>query len=112
MKFAFQVMCASVLMLSLAACNGVPLEEPTILSYTKPELSGLSPIRPFPKPDSICQLLGKSENTSLLRIKGRALIACPKHEKGAIADRLYERARVVGNAKHWAILSVPSYQVK
>jgi hypothetical protein len=35
------------------------------------------------------------------------LIACPKHEKGALEDRMAEGARVVGHARHWTLLQVP-----
>lgn len=41
-----------------------------------------------------------------LVVEGRTLIACPKHEQGAIADRRLAGARVVGNSKHWVIMSV------
>lgn len=99
-------------MLSLQACDTAKPEEPTLLNYTSPEISGLSPIHPYPNPDDVCQVVGDSDVTSSLRTEGRALIACPKHEKGAIEDRRREGARVVGNAEHWVLLSVRNSEIK
>lgn len=94
----------------LQACQpvepAITAGEPTTLNYTEASLSGLRPLRPYPNPDDVCELLGKSKNIEVLAVDGRNLIACPKHEKGAINDRQAEGAKVVGNAKHWVILSV------
>ncbi len=111
MKFVLHLWSAVIVILALAACDAVRPEMPTTFAYTKPSSSGLSPIKPFPKPNAVCLLLGESENTSMLRKKGKELIACPKHEIGAIADRRRQGARVVGNAKHWVILSIPAWMV-
>lgn len=79
---------------------------PTTLNYTAPDLSGLNAIGPYPNSDDVCQLLAPNRFTDPVRTKGRDLIACPKHEKGAIADRRGKGARLVAYAKHWTILSV------
>lgn len=81
-------------------------EDPTTFNYTEANLSGLSPLRPYPSAGDVCELLRDSKRTEMLKLEGQVLIACPKHEKGAIADRQAEGARVVGNAKHWVVLSV------
>ena len=110
---------ALLLVLGLAACGGtgapsaavlpaITAEEPTLTQYTPAEQSGLNPSRPYPSPDDVCVLLNESENVSVLQVDGRALIACPKHEKGALEDRQAEGAIVVGNATHWVILSLPA----
>jgi len=91
---------------TLAACDTVAVEKPTIFEYTSPDASGLSAVRPYPNPDDVCQLLAPNANTQSLVTEGRALIACPKHEEGAIEDRRRDGARVVANATHWVILSV------
>ncbi len=95
----------------LSACTP-PLDlsgdgsEPTILRYSEPSLSGLRAQRPYPNPDDVCQLLAPNRYTDPVREEDRDLIACPKHEKGAIADRRTQGARIVAHAKHWTILSV------
>ncbi len=96
----------------LSGCQSVAPEEPTIFEYTSPEISGLMPVRPFPNPDDVCQLLGDGPATAALKEDGRRLIACPKHEKGAMEDRRKQGARVVGNATHWVILSISANRVR
>ena len=98
--------------ITLSACQSVAPEEPTIFEYTSPEISGLMPLRAFPNPDDVCELLGRSETTAMLEEDGRRLIACPKHEKGAMEDRRKQGARVVGNATHWVILSISERRVR
>ncbi len=99
-------------LLALTACTE-PLElsedgaEPTVLNYSEPGLSGLRAKAPYPNPDDVCQLLAPNSYTGPVREEGKDLIACPKHEKGAIADRRAEGANIVAHAKHWTILSVP-----
>ncbi|WP_224826649.1 hypothetical protein [Cognatishimia sp. MH4019] len=97
---------------TLSACQSVAPEEPTIFEYTSPEISGLMPVRAFPNPDDVCQLLGDSTATAALEEDGRRLIACPKHEKGAMEDRRKQGARVVANATHWVILSISERRVR
>ena len=111
MKFAFLSFgCAAVM--ALSACDTVQPEEPTVLSYTSPEQSGLSPARPYPNPDDVCQLLDESDKFSLLKSSDRELIACPKHEMGAIEDRRNEGARVVANTAHWVVMSIAASRIK
>ncbi len=80
---------------------------PTKLSYTSPEMSGLVAVRPFPNENSICQVIGENALTSELLDHTSGLIACPKHERGAIADRIAQGGQVTAHAKHWTILVVP-----
>ena len=37
---------------------------------------------------------------------GKMLIACPKHEIGALEDRIRQGARVIAHAKHWTVLDI------
>jgi hypothetical protein len=99
MKFLAPVGCLAAFFIS--ACDSVQPEETTILHYTSAKLSGLNPIRPFPNSDDVCLLLKENKLTSVIDNQGRSLIACPKHEKGVISDRLTEGARVVANLEHW-----------
>ncbi|MEL7214211.1 MAG: hypothetical protein AAGK92_16225 [Pseudomonadota bacterium] len=105
-------LAAAATTITLSACQSVAPEEPTIFEYTSPQVSGLSPVRAFPNPDDVCQLLAKSDTTRMLEEEGRRLIACPKHEKGAIEDRRKQGARVVANATHWVILSISANRVR
>ena len=100
--------------MTLVACDdtnpvvaGTVAEAPTVSAYTKPAQSGLSVVRPYPTSSDVCQLLRQNKNTAVLELEDVRLIACPKHEEGAISDRQGEGARVVGNATHWVILRLP-----
>lgn len=110
MKFV-QTGRAKTFLFFVAACTS-PLDlsgvsaEPTILRYSEPTLSGLRAIAPYPNPDDVCQLLAPNHYTDPMREEGHELIACPKHERGAIEDRRRDGARIVAYAKHWAILSI------
>ena len=80
---------------------------PSTLSYTNPEGSGLKSRLPFPNSDDVCVSLHSNLLTKPFEVKGYFLIACPKHEIGAIEDRKsLQKAIVVGNAKHWVVLRV------
>ena len=81
--------------------------EPTTSRYTEPSDSGLLAVRPFPNPDDVCVVVGENSLTSEFLDDSATLIACPKHEKGALADRQSEGAKVVDHARHWTLLSVP-----
>ncbi len=99
----------SIALFALTACEfvkTVPPEPATITTYSPPEASGLTGLRPFPSPADFCQVIEQTEDLATMQYEGRALIACPKHETGAIDDRRAAGALVVGNAKHWVILSV------
>lgn len=99
----------SVLMLMvLAACQpGLDYTStPTTNSYTEISASGLVSIRPYPNPDDVCETI-KTPTALADQIEdGSFLIACPKHERGAISDRIDEGALVIAHAKHWSILEV------
>ena len=56
-------------------------------------------------------LLKENRAVEDLIVKGRTLLACPKHEAGAIGDRRKEGARVVGNSKHWVIMSIKNSRI-
>lgn len=84
--------------------------EPKTTQYTPPEVSNLIGVRPYPNPDDVCQVIGENYVTrELMRSEG-TLIGCPKHERGAIKDRINEGAAVVAHAKHWTLLRVPPSQ--
>lgn len=95
--------------LVIAGCVGPSLDfssEPTTLSYTEPSASGLRAIRPYPNPDDVCQVIRENEAIREPVNNGTFLIACPKHERGAIQDRLNEGAEILGHSRHWTILTV------
>ena len=87
---------------------GSVVDQPATYSYTNPEDSGLKAGLPFPGPGDVCVSLRKNSMTKPFETESHFLIACPKHETGAIGDRIsQQQAAVVGNAKHWVVLSVP-----
>jgi hypothetical protein len=96
---------------ALAGCETTPPlgygPEPTTTAYTEPADSGLLAVRPYPTPNDVCQVIGENDATRDLLDDSSLLIACPKHEKGALEDRMAEGARVVGHARHWTLLQVP-----
>ncbi|MGB0844757.1 MAG: hypothetical protein ACPGVN_08460 [Alphaproteobacteria bacterium] len=75
-------------------------------SYTPPSASGLSAIRAYPSSGHVCQLLRVTANIKKYKKKGKRLIACPSHEKGAIADRRRAGAKKVGRKGSWVILRI------
>jgi len=85
----------------------VDASQPTRFDYTPPEESGLIGIRPYPTPADVCMVIGENDLTENLIDDQSLLIACPKHEKGAIGDRKREGARELAHARHWTLLSVP-----
>ncbi len=102
------ILCTSIFVCS--ACGDPNLDfgpDPTKTTYTEPRSSGLKAVRPFPNPDDVCQVIQEHVAIREPVDDGTFLIACPKHERGAINDRLKEGARVIGHARHWTILSVP-----
>ena len=84
--------------------------EPKTTKYTTPETSRLIGIRPYPGPADVCQVIGKNYVTRDLMNNEGTLIGCPKHERGAIGDRMSEGAAIVAHAKHWTLLQVPPRQ--
>ncbi len=79
----------------------------TTFDSTEPSASGLSAVRPYPNPDDVCQVIRENGAIREPANDGTILIACPKHERGAISDRKNEGAEVIGHAKHWTVLAVP-----
>jgi len=59
-------------------------------TYTKPELSGLSEQSRYPTPNDGCVLLNSNELVKPFQLENHFLIACAKHETGAIQDRIRE----------------------
>jgi hypothetical protein len=80
--------------------------QPTTHSYTDAIASGLRILKPYPNPDDVCGVMDKTSLPTELAAKYGQLIACPKHEKGALGDRTREGAIVVAHAKHWIVLRV------
>ncbi len=109
LKFSF-ICVASIAMLASCApeitpANGDndPNAVPTRHDYTESSVSGLIAIRPYPSPADVCQEI---TDIAPYAEEGYFLIACPKHETGAIAVRKNEGAVVVAYAEHWTILKV------
>jgi len=76
--------------------------------YTDPVLSGLSPGNPYPTSNDVCVDLKSNSATEQFEMEKHFLIACPKHELGAINDReTQQNAKIVGIKKDWVVLSVP-----
>ncbi|MEM9971782.1 MAG: hypothetical protein AAF762_11890 [Pseudomonadota bacterium] len=81
--------------------------EPALFTYTEPESSGLIGVRPYPKADDVCQVIGENDATREFLDDSALLVGCPKHEFGAIADRQAKGAMLVGHALQWSLFSVP-----
>lgn len=107
MKFSMTI-CITAL--ALSGCGSIaPLgygPEPTRSTYTEPQMSGLTAVRPFPNPDDVCQVIGESPVTSNLLDDSAILIGCPKHEIVAINNRIQDGGQVVAHAKHWTLISM------
>lgn len=81
-------------------------DRPTTYRYTEPHQSGLDALRPFPSAGDVCQLVAKNDLVAPFMQSGEMLIACPKHELGALTDRQNDGARVVANTRHWVVLEL------
>ena len=81
--------------------------EPTRFTYSDPADSGLFAVRPFPNTGDVCQVIGENALTSNFLDDAAILVGCPKHERGAIADRIAQGGQIVGHAKHWTLFSMP-----
>ena len=100
--------------LAFSACNSHLYGEgnfaydasPTTYEYTEAIDSGLLTIAPFPNRDDVCRSVDETSVPAELVKDGKMLIACPKHEMGALEDRIREGARVVAHAKHWTVLNI------
>ena len=80
--------------------------QPTTHSYTDMIDPGLRILKPYPNPDDVCGVVDKTSLPTGLSEKYGKLIACPKHEKGALGDRIREGAIVVAHAKRWTVARV------
>ena len=106
-----QIFVPALLCAAVAACSSQPAldlgPEPTIFTYTPPEQSGLVSGPAYPNDNDVCRVIGENDLTRDFLDDSRLLIGCPKHERGAIADRLGEGAVIVGQAQHWTLLQAP-----
>ena len=82
-------------------------EVPSINRYTEPIESGLVVSRPYPGSAHVCRVVRETTLTAPYVRKDMVLIACPKHEVGAISDRMAEGAIMAAFAKHWVLLQLP-----
>lgn len=82
-------------------------EVPSINTYTEPIESGLVVSRPYPGPAHICRVVRETTLTAPYVRKDMVLIACPKHEVGAISDRMAEGAIMAAFGKYWVLLQMP-----
>ena len=110
MKKLFQLISFCIYS-GLVACAtiepAVEVGEPNTYSYTEPKASGLRAHSPYPNPDDVCVALHSNSLIKLFKREQYFLIACPKHETGAIKNRLQQGALVVGNARHWVLMRIP-----
>lgn len=105
--------------MALTACNSNLYSEgdfaydaaPTTYEYTEAIDSGLRTIAPFPNPDDVCRSVDETYVPAEWVKDDNILIACPKHEMGALEDRIREGARVVAHAKHWTVLDISKASV-
>lgn len=96
----------------ITACNTTLYNEgkfaydatPQTYEYTNAIDSGIRTIAPYPRHDDVCQTVDETSVPKELVKQGKVLIACPKHEMGALSDRIRQGASVVAHAKHWTLL--------
>lgn len=69
-------------------------------------VSGLRTIAPFPNHDDVCRSVDETSVPTELVKDRKMLIACPKHEIGALEDRIRQGAKVIAHAKHWTVLDI------
>ena len=104
MKTIYGAMVFAVL--GVSGCMSEPPAKEVV--YTPPEASGLPGVRPYPGPEDICQVIGENELTGEYLDHTATLVGCPKHETGAIADRLAEGGMQVDEVGAWVLISIPS----
>jgi len=76
--------------------------------YSEPQQSGLVVDSPYPTEKDVCVSLKSNDVTKPFEKENHFLIACPKHELGAIEDReSQQNAKVVGDTGVWVVVSVP-----
>jgi len=95
-------------MKSFIATSALVILSACVTPYSEPDASGLTPIRAYPTVDDVCQEIKTTEALRALTDNNTMLIACPKHENGALRDRMNEGARVVGIQGDWTLLLVPA----
>lgn len=102
--------CLIWMLLILSACSSQLVlsydEKPSLGSYTSPDKSELLGLSPYPTKNSVCRVVEESSIPTIDPIEGTMVIACPKHEKGAIADLKSLDATPLGHAKHWSLFRV------
>jgi len=69
-------------------------------------LPALFEIWPYPSPDDVCKVIGENSLTAELMDDNMLLVGYPRHEKGAIGDRITEGARVVEHSRHLTLLHI------
>lgn len=69
-------------------------------------VSGLQTTGPFPGPNHVCRAVLPSAETLRLTTERNNLIACPSHERGAIADRERDGFNVVGPVRTWTLMQI------
>ena len=84
---------------AMAACDKT--------NYAKLYFAGLCTLRGYPTRSDVCKSLKVTANISKYKRKGFRLIACPRHERGAVRDRVKEGALVVGRGGKWSVLRIP-----
>lgn len=98
----------------VSACNSIEYDQgafdydatPTAYKYSDALDSGLKTLAPYPNADDVCRIVDETSVPNVLVKQGKSLIACPKHEFGALEDRIKEGAAVIAHAKHWSVLRV------
>ena len=98
----------------VSACNSIEYNEgefdydatPATYEYSDALDSGLKTLAPYPNADDVCRVVDETTVPNVLVKQGKSLIACPKHEFGALEDRIKEGAVVIAHAKHWSVLRV------
>lgn len=97
----------AISLLTIASCCPVSVPVTSGPVYTPPEASGLVGVRPFPKPNDVCQVIGENAQTAEYLDHTRLLIGCPVHEMGAIGDRMADGAERLTQIGDWVLLSLP-----
>lgn len=108
LKFTVNILAASMFVLVACEPNLEFDASPTTFDYTEPSASRLSAVRPYPNPEDVCQVIRENDAIREPVNDGTFLVACPKHERGAVRDRLGEGAEIIGHARHWTVMVVPS----
>lgn len=110
-KIRICIMLCSLVVLGACNLTELPKESENTGEhlYTDPAHSGLIAGNPFPKKGDVCVSLNSNSVTEPLEVEDHFLIACPKHEIGAIQDRESQHnAKMVGSANDWVVLSLPT----